>query len=237
MSQGHFALWHSTSASGPTRRVPPPRGSPPRCPPRAFPSSLASSSPLSFYEAFLIPRFVAGGPPSRVAHSPFFTAYLFLAALSYARWLPVPGQMDVFPVCGRPRLLQSFSVCHLFCLHVPRCLVVQGRSDVFPDRVQVHGLFHFCVFLPLLCLRGCDLRAAPPCFVSLFRFLKLSSGVVRRSTFVVCLVSTVQLSWSGQVGWLPSCVQVIGFSQIRGLVVLDFSVSAEFCSHFMQCMP
>ena len=60
MSQGHFALWHSTSASGPIRRVPPPRGSPPRCPPRAFPSSSPSSSPLSFYEAFLFPRFVAG---------------------------------------------------------------------------------------------------------------------------------------------------------------------------------
>ena len=52
MPQGHFALWHSTSASGPTRRVPPPRGSPPRCPSRAFPSSSASSSLLFFYEAF-----------------------------------------------------------------------------------------------------------------------------------------------------------------------------------------
>ena len=40
-----------------------------------------------------------------------------------------------------------------------------NAKDVFPDRVQVHGLFHFCVFLPLLCLRGCELRAAPPCFV------------------------------------------------------------------------
>ena len=50
--QGHFALWHSTSASGPTGRVPPPRGLPPRCPSRAFPSSSASSSSLFFYEAF-----------------------------------------------------------------------------------------------------------------------------------------------------------------------------------------
>ena len=47
-----FALWCSTSASGPTRRVPPPRGSPPRCPSRAFPSSSASSSLFFFYEAF-----------------------------------------------------------------------------------------------------------------------------------------------------------------------------------------
>ena len=62
----------------------------------------------------------------------------------------------------------------------------------------------------------------------LVSFFKLSSGVVRRSTFVVCLVSVVQLSWSGQVGWLPSCVQVIGLSQIRGLVVLDFSDSVDF---------
>ena len=140
-------LWHSTSASGPTRRVSPPRGSPPRCPSRAFPSSLASSPPLSLYEAFLIPRFVACGPSSGVAHSPFFIAYLFLAALSYTRWVPVPGQTDVFPVCVRHRFLHSFSVCHLFCLCVPRCLVVQ---DVFPDRVQVHEHFRFCVFLPLL---------------------------------------------------------------------------------------
>ena len=105
------------------------------------------------------------GPSSGVAHSSFFTAYLFLAALSFSRWVPVPGQTDVFPVCGRPRLLQSFSVCYLFCGPVPRCLGVQGRSDVFPDRVQVHGLFHFCVFLPLHCLRGCELRVAPPCFI------------------------------------------------------------------------
>ena len=50
--QVHFALWHSTSASGPSRRIPPPRGSPPRCPSRAFPSTTASSSPSFFYEAF-----------------------------------------------------------------------------------------------------------------------------------------------------------------------------------------
>ena len=107
-----------------------------------------------------------------MARSPFFTAYLFLAALSYARWLPVPGQTDVFPVCGRPRLLQSFSVCHLFCLH----LVEQGQSDVFPDRVQVHGLFHFCVFLPLLCFARMRIASSS----SLFRFLNFQvvwSGV------------------------------------------------------------
>ena len=36
-----------------------------------------------------------------------------------------------------------------------------------------------------------------------------------------------QLSWSGQVGWLPSCVQVIGLSQIQGLVVLCVQDSAD----------
>ena len=119
----------------------------------------------SFTRRFLIPRFAACGPSSGVVHSPFFFGYLFLAALSYTRWVPVPGQTDVFPVCGRPRLLQSFSVSPLFCVRVPRCLGVQGRSDVFPDRVQVHGFFHFCVFLPFHCSRGCELRVAPPCFI------------------------------------------------------------------------
>ena len=52
MLQVHFAFWHSTSASGPSRRVPPPRGSPPRCPSWAFPSTTVSSSLGFFYEAF-----------------------------------------------------------------------------------------------------------------------------------------------------------------------------------------
>ena len=41
----------------------------------------------------------------------------------------------------------------------------------------------------------------------------------------------------GQVGRLPSYVQVIGLSQTRGLVVLDVSNSVEFHSQVTQCMP
>ena len=208
--QVRFALWHSTSASGPNRRVPPPRGSPPRCPSRAFPSSSVSSSLLSLYEAFLIPRFVASWPSSGVVHSPFFFGYVFFFAVLYARQVPLPVQTDVFPVCGRLHLLPSCSVSPHSCVCVPRCLSVQERSDVFPDRVRVRGHIHFLVSLPFHCSRVCG------------------SHVVRRSTCVVRLVSVEQLTWTGQVGRLPSYVQDIRLSQIRGLAVLAVSDSVDF---------
>ena len=212
--QGHLALWCSTSASGPTRRVPPPRGSPPRFPPRAFPSSSASSSPLSLYEAFLIPRFVACGPSSGVAHSPFFTAYLFLAALCYTRWVPVPGQTDVF---SRLRSTSPstivFCTCPLFCVRVPRCLGVQGRSDVFPDRVQVHGLFHLCVFLPFHCLRGCELRVAPP----FFSFFLKKTFKWRGQAFDFCRLSGFHCSAELEWNKLAGCLRVSKSSDSRRL--------------------
>ena len=129
------------------------------------------------------------------------------------------GELSVLGVCysGLPLRLR---------LHL---LVTSAAGVNFPVSEYFNAKDSFALFT----------RMRIACSSSLFRFffLKLSSGVVRRSTFVVCLVSVVQLSWSGQIGWLPSCVQVIGLSQIRGLVVLDFSVSAESCSHFMQCTP
>ena len=68
----------------------------------------------SFTRRFLTPRFAACGPSSDVVRSPFFNAYLFLAALPYSPWVLLLGQTDVFPVCGRPRLQPSFPVRPLF---------------------------------------------------------------------------------------------------------------------------
>ena len=68
----------------------------------------------SFTRRFLTPKFAACGPSSDVVRSPFFTAYLFLAALPYSRWVLLLGQTDVLPVCGQARLLPSFPVRPLF---------------------------------------------------------------------------------------------------------------------------
>ena len=69
----------------------------------------------SFTRRFLTPRFAACGPSSGVVRSPFFTAYMFLAALSYTRWVLLLGQTDVFPVCGRVHGEVHFSVFRPFC--------------------------------------------------------------------------------------------------------------------------
>ena len=85
-------------------------------------------------------------------HSPIRGGYLFRG-----RRMCFPSAVDL-AFCNR-------FLYPLFCVRVPRCLGVQGRSDVFPDRVQVHVFFHFCVFLPFHCSRGCELRVDPPCFI------------------------------------------------------------------------
>ena len=50
---------------------------------------------------------------------------------------------------------------------------------------------------------------------------KFSSGVVGRSNCIVRLFGFAQLSWNGQVGWLPS------FGFLQGLVVLRVLDSAD----------
>ena len=141
------------------------------------------------------------------------------------------GRRTCFPSAVDLTYSHRFQYPPHSCVRVPRSLCVQGQSDVFPDRVRVRGHTHFFVSLPFHCSRVCRSRVAPLCFP-----FKFSSGVVRRSTCVVRLVSVSQLSWSGQVGRLPSCVQVIGLSQTRGLVVLDVSDSVEFHPRVTQCM-
>ena len=107
----------------------------------------------SFTRRFLAPRFAACGPSSGVVHSPFFTAYLFLAALPHAWWVLLLGQTDVLPVCGLLLLWPSSSVCLHSCVRVPRSPCVPGRSDVFPDCGRVYREVHFSVLLPFSCLR------------------------------------------------------------------------------------
>ena len=63
MLQVHFALGHSTSASGQNRRVPPPRGLPPPLPISGLPlRPRVVLRPSPFTRRFLIPRFAACGP-------------------------------------------------------------------------------------------------------------------------------------------------------------------------------
>ena len=113
--QVHFALWHSTSASGAEQAC-------------SAAARVASSLPISgvslrrqlvlrlayFTRRSPTPKFAACGPSSDVVRSPFFTAYLFLAALPYSRWVLLLGQTDVFPVCGQARPQPSFPVRPLF---------------------------------------------------------------------------------------------------------------------------
>ena len=166
--QVHFALWHSTSASGPNRRVPPPRGLLPRCPSGAFPSSSVSSSPLSLYEAF---------PHSEVRR---LWALLWSGPLSLLSW--VRG-LSCCPLCatgissgadGRVSRLRSTSPSAIV-FSIPSLLCSCGRSDVFPDRVRVRGQSLF-VLLSFHCSRVCGSHATPLCF-PFFKFQVAWSGV------------------------------------------------------------
>ena len=205
-----FALWCSTSASGPTRRVPPPRGSPPRCPSRAFPSSLASSPPL--FPLRGVTSFRGASPvgpfPEWSTFPSFFVYVVFLCGplcavivfILGARRTCFPSAVD-FTFCNR---IVSISSLLWMCSAGSQCTGAVGRVSRPRSSTWTYSFF---VFLPFHCSRVRGSRVAPLCLP-----FKFSSGVVRRSTCVVCLVSVSQLSWSGQVGRLPSCVQVIGLS-------------------------
>ena len=109
--------------------------------------------PSFFTRRYLTPRCVAGGPSSRVVHSPFVFVYVVFLSFPYARDGFLLGQTDVFPVCGRLHLWLSQCVFLPFCGSLPRGHRVRGRSDVFPDRVRVHAHCHFPVSLQFHCPR------------------------------------------------------------------------------------
>ena len=196
MLQVHFALWHSTSASGPNRRVPPPRGLPPRCPSRAFPSFSVSSSPLSLTRRFLIPRCAACGPSSRVVHSPFFLGYVFLAVL-YARQVYLPGQD------GRvSRLRSTFTFCLRIQYSLNLVFVFRGDSayrggrTCFPTAFEYEHIFSFLYFFHFTVL----VYEVHMQFLSVSPFLSFEW---RGQTFDLCRPSgfccTAELYWTS---WL-----------------------------------
>ena len=133
--------------------------------PRAFPSSSASSSLL-----FLL----RGVPHSEVRR---LWSLLRGGPLSLLLWVCVLfcGPLFATGTCSGAdgcvsRLRSSsptaivFSIPSFFCVRVPRSLSVQGRSDVFPDRVRVRGHIHFLYFFHFIVHAVCGLRVAPPCF-------------------------------------------------------------------------
>ena len=203
MLQVHSALWHSTSASGPNRRVPPPRGLPPRCPSRAFPSSSVSSSPFSLYEAF---------PHSEVRR---LWALLWSGPLSLLSWVrglscgPLSATGISSGADGRVSRLRSTSPSAIVfripsllcsCSAVSQCSGAVGRVSRPRSSTRTCSLSCISSISLFSCMRF-------TCNSSPFSLFKVSSGVVRRSTCVVRLISLAQLSWTGQVGRLPSYVQ------------------------------
>ena len=156
-------LWCSTSASGPTRRVPPPRGSPPRCPSRAFPSFSARSSLIFFYEAF---------PHSEVRR---LWALLWSGPLSLLRWVCVLFCGPPFAVStssgadGRVSRLRSssptaivFSIPSLLCTCSVESQCTRAVGRVSRPRSST-WTYSFFVFLPFHCSRVCGSRVAPLC--------------------------------------------------------------------------
>ena len=250
MLQVHFALWHSTSASGPNRRVPPPRGFPPRCPSRAFPASSVSSSTLSLYEAF---------PHSEVRRLWALFQSGPLSLLYCVRWSFLRSSMRVkFFFRGRRTCFPSavdFAFCHriLYSINLVDVFrgvtVYGGGRTCFPTAFEymhvvtseylchftalvydVHMHFHSSTSTySLSCISSISLfscmtfTCTSSRFLPFFKFQVAWSGVQLLS--FVCL-SVAQLSWNGQVGRLPSYVQCIGFPQ--GLVVLGVPDSADF---------
>ena len=188
----------------------------------SFPSSSASSSLIFFYEEF---------PHSEVRR---LWALLWSGPLSLLLWVCVFFCGPLFATGtssgadGRVSRLRStsptaivFRIPSFLCTCSAESQRTGAVGRVSRPRSSTWTYSLFCISSISLFSRVCRSRVAPLCFP-----FKFSSGVVRRSTCVVRLVSVSQLSWSGQVGRLPSCVQVIGLSQTRGLVVLDVASSA-----------
>ena len=156
-------------------------------------------------------------------------------------WSTLPSFLGTWPSCGplcatgissgadgrvsRLRLSSpsaiAFSIPSLLCVSsaVSQCTGAVGRVSRPRSRTSTFSLSCISSISLFSCMRF-------TCNSSRFSLLKVSSGVVRRSTCIVRLVSFAQLSWKGQVGRLPSYVQCIGFPQ--GLVVLAVSDSADF---------
>ena len=134
MLQVHFAFGHSTSASGPNRRVPPPRGSSSQAPlghPLLPALALLASSLLRGVSSR------RGAPPADPrflwVRSPFFGFYVILLEIARARVLPVRGRTDVF---SRPRRQVSSGIAFGISSLLTRCSAkffpIGAAGRVFP---------------------------------------------------------------------------------------------------------
>ena len=144
----------------------------------------------SFTRRFLTPRFAACGPSSGVVRSPFFTAYMFLATLSYTRWVLLLGQT------GRVSRLRSssptaivsstFSLSRIASVESLRSAAVgcisRPRSSTWRSSLFSISSLFFLASSRIACY--CSLMTLVP-GISIFKF---SSGVVSRSTGVERLV-------------------------------------------------
>ena len=113
----------STSTSGSSRRVPPPRGS------RLAP--LLQGLPFSVFLFFVFGTRLLLIPADPFGiHPPFVIKYVFVVVLSYTREGRQPGRPDVFPGRGCVRLQVPFPVAQSVHAGVLRVLRVLGRPDV-----------------------------------------------------------------------------------------------------------
>ena len=186
--QVQFALWHSTSASGPSRRVPPPRGSPPRCPSRAFPSKTVSSSLCFFYEAFphsevrclwtilwCGPLFPSSLRTCSLRHSPMRGGYFF-----WGRRMCFPSAVKL-AYCHRFQYVLSFT--YSFRLRTGAVgRVSRPRSSTWRSSLFSISSLFLLASSRIAC--NCSLMTLV-LGISMFKF---SSGVVSRSTGVERLV-------------------------------------------------
>ena len=126
------ALWHSTSASGPSRRVPPPRGLPPR--------QSISDNPffLLYLFGFPLVRGVSsrrGAPPAdpRSSGSAFPTrtsTTSFSCSSMRAMYMYRGGRM-CFPVRDSGDFMHRIAYVITLDPFVPRSRLAPGRPDVF----------------------------------------------------------------------------------------------------------
>ena len=108
----------------------------------------------SFTRRFLTPGFAACGPSSDVVRSPFFTAYLFLAALPYSQWVLLLGRRTCFPSAVDLAYSHRFQ----YVLSLPYSFrgvpAYRGGRTCFPTAVEYMAKFTFQYFrpFPLACI-------------------------------------------------------------------------------------
>ena len=104
----------------------------------------------SFMRRCSTPRFAACGPSSGVVRSPFFTAYMFLAALSYTRWVLLLGRRTCFPSAVKLAYCHRFQYVLSFPYSIRGVPAYRGGRMCFPTAVEYMAKFTFLYFVPFL---------------------------------------------------------------------------------------